>query len=46
MTSGSAIIKQLLDEAMSNIKIYSVETKNIRRGQIAESNKYVLSSTP
>ena len=26
-------VKQLLDEAMSNIKIYSVETRNIRRGR-------------
>ena len=26
-------IKQLLDEAMPNIKIYSVETRNIRRGR-------------
>ena len=29
-------IEQLLDEAMSNIKIYSVETRNIRRGRYAE----------
>ena len=27
------IIKHLLDEAMSNMKIYSVETRNIRRGE-------------
>ena len=26
-------IEQLLDEAMSNIKIYSVQTRNIRRGR-------------
>ena len=32
-----AIIKHLLDEAMSNMKIYSVETRNIRRGE-AESD--------
>ena len=30
------ITEQLLDEAMSNIKIYSVETRNNRRGRQAE----------
>ena len=30
---ASAHIKHLFDEAMSNIKIYSVELRNIRRGR-------------
>ena len=31
-------IKHLLDKVMSNMKIYSVETRNIRRGRKAESD--------